>query len=328
MSGSDAANLARIRDNQRRSRARRKEYLQEIEGRLRECEQTGVEASTEIQAAARKVAVENQRLRLLLIKRGVSAEEINTFIYDQDFASHEAAHRATAERARSDDAAILEGLLAIGRRRCGQRQSETGAERRQMQPVLADIDTSNRMLPRSDSISETWTPPNSAPMQGPMSNVTSVTSTPTTMSPHNAQFHPQLQRTPQLQQHSPMYPTPILPSHYRQIEPQTTQPLPLQPQPAAAMAAFPQQQPHPFQMQNFVPSSIDSQQQSFAQPTSIGTNSCVYATELITGMTTDVHPGDVRADLGCNASCNANVDCQVDNRTVFDVMDRYSGIGR
>lgn len=56
----------RIRDNQRRSRARRKEYLQELETRYRQCEQTGVEASAEIQAAARKVVDENRRLRELL----------------------------------------------------------------------------------------------------------------------------------------------------------------------------------------------------------------------------------------------------------------------
>ncbi|KAL3955510.1 hypothetical protein ACCO45_011073 [Purpureocillium lilacinum] len=43
------ANLARIRDNQRRSRARRKEYLQELEQRLRACELQGIEASAEVQ---------------------------------------------------------------------------------------------------------------------------------------------------------------------------------------------------------------------------------------------------------------------------------------
>lgn len=54
---------ARIRENQRRSRARRKEYLQELEQKLRKCEQAGVKASVDIQLAARGVALENQRLR-------------------------------------------------------------------------------------------------------------------------------------------------------------------------------------------------------------------------------------------------------------------------
>lgn len=59
-SGSD---LARVRDNQRRSRARRKEYLQELESKLRKCEAAGVQASIDIQLAARGVTEENARLR-------------------------------------------------------------------------------------------------------------------------------------------------------------------------------------------------------------------------------------------------------------------------
>ncbi|KAF1841228.1 uncharacterized protein K460DRAFT_380937 [Cucurbitaria berberidis CBS 394.84] len=71
-----AQNLARIRDNQRRSRARRKEYLHELETKLRSCEQVGIEASSEIQTAARKVLDENRRLRALLHERGVSEPEV------------------------------------------------------------------------------------------------------------------------------------------------------------------------------------------------------------------------------------------------------------
>ncbi|KAF2432585.1 hypothetical protein EJ08DRAFT_585201, partial [Tothia fuscella] len=66
------ANLARIRDNQRRSRARRKEYLQELETKYRQCEQIGVEASSEMQVAARKVLEENRKLRTLLKSKGMS----------------------------------------------------------------------------------------------------------------------------------------------------------------------------------------------------------------------------------------------------------------
>lgn len=71
-----AQNLARIRDNQRRSRARRKEYLQELEAKIRSCEQVGIEASSEIQTAARKVLDENRKLRALLHERGVSEPEV------------------------------------------------------------------------------------------------------------------------------------------------------------------------------------------------------------------------------------------------------------
>lgn len=76
----EKANLARIRDNQRRSRARRKEYLQELEGKFRNCELLGVEASSEIQSAARRVAEENKRLRALLRVRGVDDAEVDEFL--------------------------------------------------------------------------------------------------------------------------------------------------------------------------------------------------------------------------------------------------------
>ncbi|KAF1347999.1 hypothetical protein BDV97DRAFT_298634, partial [Delphinella strobiligena] len=73
------ASLARIRDNQRRSRARRKEYLQELESKNRVCEAIGVEASAEIQAAARRVLDENTRLRQLLKQHGLSDADIDGF---------------------------------------------------------------------------------------------------------------------------------------------------------------------------------------------------------------------------------------------------------
>ncbi len=73
-------NLNRIRNNQRRSRARRKEYLQELESKLRKYESMGVEASTEIQASARLVVKENKRLRALLQSRGVVSQEIDRAI--------------------------------------------------------------------------------------------------------------------------------------------------------------------------------------------------------------------------------------------------------
>lgn len=56
----------RIRNNQRRSRARRKEYTHELESRLREYEIKGVKVAQEIQDAARAVLEENRQLRLLL----------------------------------------------------------------------------------------------------------------------------------------------------------------------------------------------------------------------------------------------------------------------
>ncbi|EQL03288.1 hypothetical protein OCS_00990 [Ophiocordyceps sinensis CO18] len=73
-------NLARIRDNQRRSRARRREYVQELEQRLRVYELQGVEASTEVQMAARRVAEENRQLRELLNRHGVCDDNIAHYL--------------------------------------------------------------------------------------------------------------------------------------------------------------------------------------------------------------------------------------------------------
>lgn len=78
------ANNARIRDNQRRSRARKKEYLQEIEEKWRKCKQLGVEASMEMQVSARHVLAENARLRALLKNRGMSDAEIDSYMGADD----------------------------------------------------------------------------------------------------------------------------------------------------------------------------------------------------------------------------------------------------
>lgn len=68
-------NPTRIRDNQRRSRARQKEYLHELESKLQNFERLGVTASLEIQAAARNVLEENKRLRRLLQSAGIAYPE-------------------------------------------------------------------------------------------------------------------------------------------------------------------------------------------------------------------------------------------------------------
>ncbi|KAM4064260.1 hypothetical protein HRG_012651 [Hirsutella rhossiliensis] len=72
--------LARIRDNQRRSRARRREYVQDLKRRLREYETQGIEASTEVQMAARRVAEENKQLQELFNRHGISDDQITRFL--------------------------------------------------------------------------------------------------------------------------------------------------------------------------------------------------------------------------------------------------------
>ncbi|KAI4177438.1 MAG: hypothetical protein LQ343_000419 [Gyalolechia ehrenbergii] len=80
----ESANLVRIRDNQRRSRARRKLYTQDLENRLRHFERRGFEVTAEVQVAARKVAKENCRLRSLLNLHGVTNAEIEEHLREND----------------------------------------------------------------------------------------------------------------------------------------------------------------------------------------------------------------------------------------------------
>ncbi|EGX89717.1 hypothetical protein CCM_07969 [Cordyceps militaris CM01] len=70
----------RIRENQRRSRARRKDFVDSMQRRLDEYEKQGVEATLQMQQAARTVAIENSRLRLLLARRGVTDREVDKFL--------------------------------------------------------------------------------------------------------------------------------------------------------------------------------------------------------------------------------------------------------
>ncbi|KAI1425612.1 hypothetical protein F5Y12DRAFT_363081 [Xylaria sp. FL1777] len=62
---------ARLRRNQRNSRARKQAYVQELEERWNECVRLGVQATVEMQREARRVQAENRLLRGLLHKQGL-----------------------------------------------------------------------------------------------------------------------------------------------------------------------------------------------------------------------------------------------------------------
>ncbi|KAK1596362.1 uncharacterized protein LY79DRAFT_62277 [Colletotrichum navitas] len=106
---------SRIRDNQRRSRARKKEYVLEIEQKLRDCQSQGVEASAEVQQAARRVANENHKLRQLLctlglvdrqIEQYIKTGELDPSIHNLPLDVHESRTAAAGQ-----EAAALESLL-------------------------------------------------------------------------------------------------------------------------------------------------------------------------------------------------------------------------
>ncbi|KAK0709259.1 hypothetical protein B0T26DRAFT_653008, partial [Lasiosphaeria miniovina] len=71
---------ARVRENQRRSRARRREFVENLQTRVQEYERRGVEATLEMQRIARAVALQNSRLRSLLTSAGVSNSEVERYL--------------------------------------------------------------------------------------------------------------------------------------------------------------------------------------------------------------------------------------------------------
>ncbi|KAF4583583.1 hypothetical protein AB1N83_002721 [Pleurotus pulmonarius] len=76
-----ASKVQRVRDNQRRCRARKKEYTASLEARLRDLEQKGAQASVVLQQQARKVLAENCLLRGLLTEKfRMSAEDIDAYL--------------------------------------------------------------------------------------------------------------------------------------------------------------------------------------------------------------------------------------------------------
>ncbi|KAK1635183.1 hypothetical protein BDP81DRAFT_482240 [Colletotrichum phormii] len=112
----------RIRDNQRRSRARKKEYVQEIEQRLRQRQLQGVEASAEVQQAARRVADENHKLRQLLQHVGYGDEVVEQYIQTGKLGSpsHRGLHTPNTSGSLVPEKATetLEGLLIPRRPSC------------------------------------------------------------------------------------------------------------------------------------------------------------------------------------------------------------------
>ena len=72
--------IARNREHQRSSRARRKEYITDLESRIRQFERDGAQASVAVQVAAKSVAEENQLLRALLNAQGVSTAMIESHL--------------------------------------------------------------------------------------------------------------------------------------------------------------------------------------------------------------------------------------------------------
>ncbi|KAH8164860.1 hypothetical protein CIB48_g3417 [Xylaria polymorpha] len=74
------ADAAQNRENQQRSRARRREYVASLEARVRDFENREVQATLTMQRAARHIAWVNDRLMELLASKGVARAEVDEFL--------------------------------------------------------------------------------------------------------------------------------------------------------------------------------------------------------------------------------------------------------
>ncbi|PVH82097.1 hypothetical protein DL98DRAFT_147171 [Cadophora sp. DSE1049] len=311
---SEKANLARIRDNQRRSRARRKEYLQELESRLRQCELQGVEASSEIQTAARRVAEENKKLRALLAQHGVTDESIEVYLQTASTAD---AVMGGQYGSHSEAVHVLEQLLSTRKACCTDGNEPSGGAQ------SCDKDSSGSVT----TTQSTWNPSqNTNPRRrsgiqqaGRVVSMQYITPTGSTTSSvtmgHNSSH--------------------AMPQHQRLIPAQMGRNLS-----PGSNASSQNHQMHdydqPFSLSNQSYSSVQNntpkhQYQNIQQSSSVyvpttsspNVNNCNYAAEMITTMAGVSDSSAVRADLGCAPG----MDCEVDNQLVFNVMDRYSGVG-
>ncbi|ESZ95545.1 hypothetical protein SBOR_4074 [Sclerotinia borealis F-4128] len=351
----EKANLARIRDNQRRSRARRKEYLQEIEARLRQCELQGIEASSEIQMAARRVADENKKLRSLLAQQGVGNDIVESYLQ----MSPEELMISGQYGSESTSVQQLEHLLQTRKMCCGDgsigppstatmgqiiqsRESSCSGNtahslwdpvhslrslsvgQAQISAVKGSSSAQQFMIPRRSSaasrhssISQTQgSARNAQNQQQQRFNMTSI-ALPNTQ--HSTSSSLSIQ-TPPIYDFDPQF---LTNQSYNTISPQTPH---MHPHLQAHTNSVPIPNPH---------SSISSHQTSPPMSSTYATtmssdgggnnnnmNSCVFATDIITTMA-GADPAVIRAELGCVPG----MDCNVDNQLVFNVMDRYTGSG-
>jgi hypothetical protein len=101
---SKAAEQARNTVNQRRLRERRKEYIEELETKVRTFEQQGVQATQAIQKAARVVVEENKVLRRMLAEMSVDESRI------RDYMNHELSSQGTHEGSRQTSIVVKQDV--------------------------------------------------------------------------------------------------------------------------------------------------------------------------------------------------------------------------
>lgn len=131
---SDTAKVARLTENKRRYRARRKEYIFSLEQRLAEARDQGVQATKQVQLAAQRVVRENIRLRELLRLAGFDDEDLDVWTLRTDCGDSKGGElcsrqRVIAQRARQCAPSLTEdGASATERKRISPPQESRDAK--------------------------------------------------------------------------------------------------------------------------------------------------------------------------------------------------------
>ncbi|GAD99274.1 conserved hypothetical protein [Paecilomyces variotii No. 5] len=76
--------LARVRENQRKSRARKQEYIQELEQKLSVCQKQAHQQDINHRISIQKLEVENAKLRQLLSRLGVAPPSVDEYLRGED----------------------------------------------------------------------------------------------------------------------------------------------------------------------------------------------------------------------------------------------------
>jgi hypothetical protein len=79
--------LARVRENQRKSRARKQEHVKELEQRLAVCKEQAQQKDIAHRLATQRVEAENRHLKALLESLGVSRGSVQKYLQDVDAAN-------------------------------------------------------------------------------------------------------------------------------------------------------------------------------------------------------------------------------------------------
>ncbi|KAL8726136.1 MAG: hypothetical protein Q9166_006893 [cf. Caloplaca sp. 2 TL-2023] len=311
-----ASTNERVRDNQRRSRARRKEYISELEAKVRSYEKRGVEATAEMQGAARRVFEENTGLReemkVLREEMGVVGGE-NEVLGEENRVLVEENARLREElrtwRGKDDRARMVvddreEGGEPVVRKEGGEKGRVRGKRKREHQDA-GDRKKQDTMC-GFGGLTECTGPgcglkdaPSTQSLQTAVSEPQPTPSTSTASSTYSYNY---------TQQAGAAYPSPPHRYHPPPL-PSVTQPPPPPPQ-----RVWSQKAPKP----PLQPSTAT--EGDMAEDTD--TSSCHLAAQIITSMRSDISLEHVRHELGCSE--REEEECKVRNQQLLSVMDKFA----